>query len=321
MRDFNLKKRLGCFGSPWDRERLSYMIRQPTYQEAQQIPAEYDGLAEYLPCQGDQGNIGSCCGWAGKGLTHAIVLLNEKRNIDVSAGSIYLHSREYTYVPVNQEGSTPLGVMKLLTKVGATTEECAPTDTESPFELNECINWKEIAADFRVFQYHQVPTDPESIKAALYGITYIQPYTMPDGSPGKCPLYLAIKVYKSFKEANTNGGVVPMPSPGETLLGGHAILIRGWKNIDGQDYWILVNSWGTDIGDKGIYYLPVGYTIDEAWMITDDEPHPGPEPAPRDKKLTPMPSSCPVGNGAARLLNIPLKFAKRTGRFYYLNPR
>ena len=87
-----------------------------------------------------------------------------------------------------------------------------------------------------------------------------------------------------------------MPQPGDLLLGGHAILIRGWKKINNVAYWVLVNSWGVNVGDNGLFYLPVGYSIDEAWMITEDQPVPGPEPTPvPELPLTVTTTSLPNG--------------------------
>jgi len=275
---------LGCQKSPWDDKRVLYAVRSATAEDVRDIPDEWDGLAEEIPCLGSQGNIGSCCGWAGKALMQTIISLNDGVDQEVSAGSIYAHSRDYLLIKPD-EGSTPLAVMKTLQKDGACTEECSPTDTVAPFELADCPDWKNIARWYRIGTYRQVPLDVDSMKAAIWGVTYPQPYG------GQCPLYVAIPVYTSF--SYNNNGVVPMPRDGETMRGGHAVVIRGWKRIGIRDYWIFVNSWGTAWGDNGIGYLPFDYPIWEAWMITDDEPikpepQPEPEPAPEPKGCNPF---------------------------------
>ncbi len=319
----DIQSRLGCFKSPWDSKRLLYMVRSPSFEEVVQIPEEWDGLKDIIPCLGNQGDVGTCVGWAAKGLMFAIVQFNDKRKIDFSAGSIYAHSREYCDPPIDpaSDGSYPIAAMKTLTKDGATTEQCSPTDVIKPFSLAECPEWREIAKDYKFSTYRQVPNDPDSMKAAIYGVTYIQPYTMSDGSSGKCPLYVAIPVYWSFQDASSNGGVVAMPQSNEYLLGGHAVLIRGWKKINNQPYWIVVNSWGTEVGDKGVYYLPFGYPLYEAWMITDDQPLPEPEPEPTPPpQPEPTPSSCRIGNTITRIINLYSRIGGRRGRFFYLNP-
>jgi hypothetical protein len=34
-------------------------------------------------------------------------------------------------------------------------------------------------------------------------------------------------------------------------LGGHAIKILGWGTENGDDYWLVANSWNPDWGDQG----------------------------------------------------------------------
>jgi hypothetical protein len=321
------KKRSGMRPSPWQHTHLAYAVRPPSFKEALTLPDEYDGLADVAKCLGNQGDVGTCGGWAGAGVTKSLIALNDKRDVLPSAGSIYVHSRELSEPPITEgEGTTGLGVMKLLQKIGADTEVCAPTDTKSPFMIVECAEWQSIAKDYRIGSYHMVPTDPASMKAAIYGITYDQPYKMPDGSPGKAPLFTVIPIYYSvYTEKN---GVVPMPAPGEALYGYHAVVFRGWKKINGLDHWVVANSWGLDAGDRGIYYFPVGYPITESWMVTDDtplSPPPAPEPAPVPEPIPtpepqPTPSPCKWGNAFANALNVVQSVRHRKGRFYYMNP-
>jgi len=313
---------LGCIPSRWDDRNLRYAVRAPTFTETTQIPDEYTGLSDLVKCLGGQGDIGSCTGWAGAALMKAVIYLNDSRQVLPSAGSIYWRSRNYNNPPLpdDSEGSYPISIMKLLQKDGCTTEECSPTDTVKPFELSECEEADTIAANFKIGSYHHVPTDPASIKAAIYGITYKQPYKMADGSPGKCPLYIAIPIFGGIHGSQArNTGVVPSPVPNEYIYGYHAVILIGWKNINGEPYWIMVNSWGTNKADNGIYYLPFDYPITEAWMITDDPPIPNPEPIPPP---TPQPSSCKWGNAAAAMMNVVMlqSFRGRRGRFMYMNP-
>lgn len=268
--------KLGLFPSPWDSKRVLYAVRSATAEDMVGIPDEWDGLASIMPCLGDQGNIGSCGGWAGASLMHALIKLNDGREILPSAGSIYWHSRDYITPPPSGDGTSCLAIMKTLTKDGAAPESCSPTDTQYPFEIADCDDWRALASQYKIKIYRQVPNNPDSFKAAMWGVTWPQPYTMPDGSPGKCPLFIGVPVYTSFNSGQN--GVIPLPQDGETLRGGHALAIRGWKKIGNEYYWIVVNSWGDRSGDDGIYYLPFGYPIWEGWLPTDDEPLPQPVP-------------------------------------------
>jgi len=273
---------LGCQKSPYDPRTILFAVRSATAKDVKDIPDEYD---MGIKCPGNQGNIGSCCGWAAKSLMEWTVLKNDELLMGLSAGSIYAHSWDHMIIPPS-EGSTPIAIMKTLQKDGACTELCSPTDTVAPFELDDCSNWKEIASNYKIGTYRQVPLDVDSMKAAMWGTTQPQPY----GEP--CPLYIAIPVYTSFSEGGSTG-IVPMPKDGDTLRGGHAVIISGWKRFGDSYFWTVVNSWGKSWGDNGICYLPFDYPIWEAWMITDDDPiKPDPEPAPDPPEPEPEPQGC-----------------------------
>ncbi|RUS87803.1 hypothetical protein EGW08_004468 [Elysia chlorotica] len=42
------------------------------------------------------------------------------------------------------------------------------------------------------------------------------------------------------------------------IIGGHAIKILGWGVENGQDYWLVANSWNTAWGDKGFFKILKG---------------------------------------------------------------
>lgn len=78
------------------------------------------------------------------------------------------------------------------------------------------------------------------------------------------PFVCGIAVYESFESEDVaKTGIVPLPNTTtEQLLGGHAICVVGY--IDESNYWIVRNSWGSKWGDKGYFYLPYSYLLDDA---------------------------------------------------------
>ena len=73
------------------------------------------------------------------------------------------------------------------------------------------------------------------------------------------PFVVGITIYKSFEnDIVTSTGIVPMPNiETEQLLGGHAVVCVGYN--DTKKMWLMRNSWGTDWGLKGYFYLPYEY--------------------------------------------------------------
>ncbi|KAL3089124.1 hypothetical protein niasHS_008489 [Heterodera schachtii] len=76
------------------------------------------------------------------------------------------------------------------------------------------------------------------------------------------PVVASMNVYNDFYYYST--GVYTRTS--NTKMGGHAVRLIGWGKqtcTDGtsQDFWLAVNSWNTDWGQKGFFYIAKG--VDE----------------------------------------------------------
>ena len=81
------------------------------------------------------------------------------------------------------------------------------------------------------------------------------------------PFVFGFTVYDRFEsDAVAKTGKVPLPSHGENVLGGHAVMAVGYD--DSKQTFIVKNSWGTGWGDKGYFYMPYSYLTD-ADLSTD----------------------------------------------------
>lgn len=85
------------------------------------------------------------------------------------------------------------------------------------------------------------------------------------------PFALGIQVYPSFMSApGKQATVTPLPAPGETAIGGHAVLAVGY---DDEKQWLVCrNSWGAAQADGGYFYLPYAYldvpqAIGDVWSV------------------------------------------------------
>jgi C1A family cysteine protease len=75
------------------------------------------------------------------------------------------------------------------------------------------------------------------------------------------PFVYGFTVYDSFESQQVaKTGIVPMPAPGEQVLGGHAVVAVGYD--DSQQRFIVRNSWGTTWGMKGYFSVPYAYLTD-----------------------------------------------------------
>jgi C1A family cysteine protease len=76
------------------------------------------------------------------------------------------------------------------------------------------------------------------------------------------PFVFGFTVYASFESASVaQTGQIPMPQPGESILGGHAVLAVGYK--DDEQKWICRNSWSEKWGDQGYFYLDYQYLLNK----------------------------------------------------------
>jgi len=106
--------------------------------------------------------------------------------------------------------------------------------------------------------YPYTATGPNSCKydVANKGATLSSYHDIPTGSEidllngvAKTPVSVAIDAsHKSFQLYT--GGVYYEPKCSSTNLD-HGVLSLGWGTENGQDYWLVKNSWGADWGDEG----------------------------------------------------------------------
>jgi len=78
-------------------------------------------------------------------------------------------------------------------------------------------------------------------------------------------------VYESFESPEVaKTGDVQLPSPGEQVLGGHAVMAVGYADASGR--FLVRNSWGSNWGKAGYFTMPYAYLVDanlasDVWTI------------------------------------------------------
>lgn len=72
------------------------------------------------------------------------------------------------------------------------------------------------------------------------------------------PFVLGFTVYSSFEsEQVASTGEAQMPQHGDSVVGGHAVLVTGYD--DSQQRFMVRNSWGTSWGKDGYFTIPYAY--------------------------------------------------------------
>lgn len=85
------------------------------------------------------------------------------------------------------------------------------------------------------------------------------------------PIVFGITVYESLEsDSVASTGIVPMPAPTEQCLGGHCVVIVGYD--DSKSSFLVRNSWGTDWGIDGYFWLPYAYVLNpdlasDFWVV------------------------------------------------------
>lgn len=80
------------------------------------------------------------------------------------------------------------------------------------------------------------------------------------------PVSVMYPVYDSFYSVKEDG-IVPIPDTNiERLYGNHQMTIVGIRD---DNKFIVVNSYGSSYGFKGLYYIPMDWNFLEAYMMSD----------------------------------------------------
>jgi C1A family cysteine protease len=191
----------------------------------------------------NQGQIGSCTANA---LVGNLEFLEKKDSHakspkDLSRLFVYYNERSAEHT-VGQDGGAQLrDGIKVLHKMGVCDEAKWPYDAKLLFERpsSECFDQ---ALGRRISVYERVSNLSE----------------MKDCLASGFPFVFGFKVYSGFESPEVaRTGVMNLPTGGETLLGGHAVMAVGYD--DHAERFIVRNSWGPQWGQNGYFTMPYVY--------------------------------------------------------------
>lgn len=243
-------------GMGWRRSKPDHMDGLYSYsvphQVARVLPTHKDLRPQDTPIY-DQGTLGSC---TGNGVAALVAFARKKHRQRLPAPPsrlmIYYGAREIEHDIPYDAGAEVRDALKAAV-AGACFEDLWPYDINRFAERPspECFR---AAAHDRALVYRAVRQDAYTIKGCLaHGY----------------PIVFGFTVYPSIDQAENNG-LLPMPGTNEREDGGHCVVLMGYNDKD--RHFIVRNSWGTDWGDQGYFYMPYEYVLrsdlsDDLWMI------------------------------------------------------
>ncbi|HEY9720478.1 MAG TPA: C1 family peptidase [Oscillatoriaceae cyanobacterium] len=188
----------------------------------------------------DQGQLGSCTAFAmGKGLREYLENKNGEQAVPVSALFLYYEERKLEGSVDQDSGASMKDGMTVLNQTGVAADELWPYD---------------------ISKFTQIPPKAAYADAPNHKIKGFQEVSGVDDAKTAIangdPVAIGMVVYESFENIGSNG-VMPMPKKGESILGGHALLLVGYN--DAKKQFIVRNSWSSGWGDHGYFYMPYAF--------------------------------------------------------------
>ena len=227
---------------------------------AASLPAAVD-LKPWCSDIEDQGDLGSCTANAGAGLVEYFEKRAFGKYIDASRLFLYKASRNMLHW-TGDTGAflrTTMGAMVLF---GIPPEDYWPYDIAN-FDNEPPAFCYAFAQNFKAISYYRLDPPNTPTDALLKRIKTMLAAGLPS--------MFGFTVYSSISQAGATGKI-PYPTPGEEILGGHAIVAVGYDDKMGiknsnpggaetKGALLIRNSWDKGWGDSGYGWLPYDYVL------------------------------------------------------------
>jgi len=204
----------------------------------------------------DQGDLGSCTANA---IAAAFEFAQTKQQLVEFTPSrlfIYYNERVIEHSVDYDSGAMLRDGIKSVARQGVCTEDSWPYDI-TVFGNEPTADCYTAAMDNQVLSYQRIPQTLNQMRGCL---------------AGGFPFVIGFSVYESFETPEVaRTGEAPLPTAGEVLLGGHAVLVVGYDDATAR--FRARNSWGAHWGDGGYFTLPYSYLTDrqlssDFWTIS-----------------------------------------------------
>lgn len=211
------------------------------------LPTQVD-LRQWASPIDNQGDLGACTGFSIKAARELMSIRDGKpAYVPLSPLFLYYYERKQEGTIDEDAGAQITTGMEVLQKLGVAPEALWSYDdrndenpvTKEKFQQAPSGQAYSAARAFKVGEYKPLDT----LRDIRYELAH------------RNPVVIGIEVYQAFYDTQT--GVLPIPNPQEQSQGGHAVLVVGYDDV--KKRLIVKNSWGSDWGDRGYFYMPYEY--------------------------------------------------------------
>lgn len=224
------------------------------------LPRKTNNIATAPPVV-DQGNLGSCTANAiGAALEHDQITQGVQNHFMPSRLFIYYNERMIEGTVKIDNGACIRNGIKVVSHLGAPEEELWEYDTAKFTKCPPFAAYKE-ARNHQAIEYYSVNwRNLEEVKVCL---------------AGGHGIVFGFQVPEHFEsQAVKHSGILHMPASDEVFVGGHAVYMLDYDDDAMFPAWdkpggvLVQNSWGTDWGLKGRFWMPYEYVTSET--LSDD---------------------------------------------------
>jgi C1A family cysteine protease len=243
----DLMRRYGWIKSPKDDR--DYLLKAPSASLVESLPAKVD--LRPVPEVYNQADMNACVAHA----TVAAMRLTDRKEktVDTNPSRLYVYYRARQICgDVSKDGGSTLRAgMQAVASYGAPDERDWPYIPQNLF-VEPSSQLDEEAKNDVVTAYAAVEQNLELMKSCL-----VSGY----------PFVLGVTVFESMEsEEVARTGILPMPASNEKRLGGHALCCVGYS--DARKSFLIQNSWGTDWGLGGFFWMPYEYVLNDQ-LVSD----------------------------------------------------
>jgi C1A family cysteine protease len=227
---------------PDPRDHLFALTRE---EQTTVLPSEFSLRAKMPPVY-DQGQLGSCTANAIGGCVQYEQMKQKEAEGTHTPSRLFIYYAERAMEGTvdADSGAMIRDGMKVIATIGS------PPETDWPYDIAKFKQKPPAQAFSDALKYEatygRVTQSAHSLQASVYF---------------KRPVVFGFVVYESFETIGPDG-IMPMPNINtEQVMGGHATVVVGYKQINGHLYFEVRNSWSSSWGDSGYFWAPAAFMI------------------------------------------------------------